>query len=908
MNLARLQRIHLSRYPSQKVLRFSTATNASPSAKSAEEVLLREEIQAVSSAVLSQTVVEENVRLTEDVIALEATWMPYSEDWMHLLDNITNDANYTKEVAQNYIDESSWKDYVNKFRRNVIKNPLSELKPEDLEKVMSYINKLYGDPRQLVNSPVNLDYLQETKDYIFNIIKPKLYHDLANTMKANEILSAGTDLRLPHEWFPLPRLTKRKIIYHGGPTNSGKTYQAMQRLKQADPEKGGGIYCGPLRLLALEIYEKLNKEGVYCNLYTGQERRSIPGNSHISCTIETVRFTESYDVAVIDEIQMLADRSRGSVWTAALLGINANEIHVCGGLEAAEIVESLCETTGDSFELVQYERLTELNVEEESLKGDYSKVQPGDCVVAFSKLDIFAIQKEIERTTKYKCAIVYGQLPPETRSLQARLFNDPNSGYDILVATDAIGMGLNLNIRRIIFHSVLKAVGNDINTLFISPSHIKQIGGRAGRKSSQFEKGLVTAWQEADLAYVKAVMNWTVPKIKSVGLFPAAEQIQDFYDHCVEVLHPDSAKEDKKKSNNSKNDQKGRLDLRKAEAEFTVIPLSKVVEKFVSLSQIDSRYFVGDYRDLTACSNWLHTIPLSLADRFTFSSAPISLNSAFVMNRLYDWATVYSMNRPVFLDIRINKELPQNVEELTDLIMKNACIDLYLWLSMRFPKNFLEVEKAARLHDGAVKLIADTLAERKLKQAYDLTNGYLTIRRKLKASEKKKNDLITLPPPEYSEEIRQEYLHHYMKIPKHEIYIDVEEQKKKKGGGKRHRIEPILGNLQKTRASTAPSAPTIEEKHLHKPLKIISESFLDRIPPAPSSSSVPASRRPPRHAPKPVGNPITTMEMMKGEESAQLIDEEETKGMDALELATESPATSSDAALEVQKIEELVSE
>jgi ATP-dependent RNA helicase SUPV3L1/SUV3 len=903
--LARLQRIHLSRYPSQKVLWFSTATNASPSAKSSEEVF-REEIQAVSSSVLSQAVVEENVRLTDDVIALEATWMPYREDWNHLLEIITNDANYSKEVAQNYIDESSWKDYIQKFRRSVVKNPLSELKPEDLEKVMSYINKLYGDPRQLVNSPVNLDYLQETKDYLFNIIKPKLYHDLANTMKANEILSVGTDLRMPHEWFPLPRLTKRKIIYHGGPTNSGKTYQAMQRLKQADPEKGGGIYCGPLRLLALEIYEKLNKEGVYCNLYTGQERRSIPGNTHISCTIETVRFTESYDVAVIDEIQMLADRSRGSVWTSALLGINANELHVCGGLEAAEIVESLCETTGDSFELVQYERLTELNVEEESLKGDYSKVQPGDCVVAFSKLDIFAIQKEIERTTKYKCAIVYGQLPPETRSLQARLFNDPNSGYDILVATDAIGMGLNLNIRRIIFHSVLKPVGNDLNTLFISPSHIKQIGGRAGRKSSQFERGLVTAWQEADLAYVKAVMNWTVPKIKSVGLFPAAEQIQDFYDHCVEVLHPDSAKEDKKKIN-SQNEKKGRLDLRKAEAELTVIPLSKVIEKFVSLSQIDSRYFVGDYRDLTACSNWLHTIPLSLADRFTFSSAPIALSSAFVMNRLYDWATIYSMNRPVFLDIRINKELPQDVEELTDLIMKNACIDLYLWLSMRFPKNFLEVEKAARLHDGAVKLIADTLAMRKLKQAYDLTNGYLMTRKKLKEKEKKKKDLIPLPPPEYSEEIRQEYLHHYMKIPKHEIYIDVEEQKKKKSGGTKHRIEPILGGLRKTLpplpTTAAPPAPTtekIEEKHLHKPLKTISESFLGRIPlPASSSSaSVAAGRRPPRHAPKPVSNPIT-MELKK---------EEETKGMDALELATESPAASSDAALEVQKIEELVSE
>jgi ATP-dependent RNA helicase SUPV3L1/SUV3 len=90
------------------------------------------------------------------------------------------------------------------------------------------------------------------------------------------------------------------------------------------------------------------------------------------------------------------------------------------------------------------------------LRGDYSKVQPGDCIVAFSKADIFSIRRQIEQTTPYKCAVIYGQLPPETRSIQARLFNEENSGYDILVASDAIGMGLNLNIRRTVFHTALK--------------------------------------------------------------------------------------------------------------------------------------------------------------------------------------------------------------------------------------------------------------------------------------------------------------------------------------------------------------------------------------------------------------------------------------------------------------------
>ena len=99
-----------------------------------------------------------------------------------------------------------------------------------------------------------------------------------------------------------------------GPTNSGKTYQALKRLAGADGTRGGGIYCGPLRLLALEIYEKLNKEGVTTNLITGQEKRLIPFATHLSCTVETVPIDTDFDVAVIDEIQMIGDAQRGASW------------------------------------------------------------------------------------------------------------------------------------------------------------------------------------------------------------------------------------------------------------------------------------------------------------------------------------------------------------------------------------------------------------------------------------------------------------------------------------------------------------------------------------------------------------------------------------------------------------------
>jgi ATP-dependent RNA helicase SUPV3L1/SUV3 len=108
------------------------------------------------------------------------------------------------------------------------------------------------------------------------------------------------------------------------------------------------------------------------------------------------------------------------------------------------IVRRLAHACRDDFEFRQYERFSELKVAKESLardshqKDSYRNVQPGDCVVAFSRNDIFAIKREIETTTKYKCTLIYGSLPPQTRSEQARLFNDPNSGYDIMVASDAV--------------------------------------------------------------------------------------------------------------------------------------------------------------------------------------------------------------------------------------------------------------------------------------------------------------------------------------------------------------------------------------------------------------------------------------------------------------------------------------
>jgi ATP-dependent RNA helicase SUPV3L1/SUV3 len=250
------------------------------------------------------------------------------------------------------------------------------------------------------------------------------------------------NIRRPHSWYPIARQMRRKVVYHYGPTNSGKTHCAIEALKKAQ----SGVYCAPLRLLAAEIYERLNFEGVYCSLITGQERKIIPGARHYSMTVEmaNIYLPESIDIAVIDEIQMIADPHRGYAWTEAILSLRVKEIHVCGNETAVDLVRHICTETGDDFETIAYSRLTKLVMNKQSLHGDLKHIKKGDCLIAFSRKQIFDIRHELESKTASRCCTVYGALPPEVRVMQARLFNDPESRYNVLIASDAVGMGLNL--------------------------------------------------------------------------------------------------------------------------------------------------------------------------------------------------------------------------------------------------------------------------------------------------------------------------------------------------------------------------------------------------------------------------------------------------------------------------------
>jgi ATP-dependent RNA helicase SUPV3L1/SUV3 len=238
------------------------------------------------------------------------------------------------------------------------------------------------------------------------------------------------------------------------------------------------------------------------------------------------------EVAIIDEIQQLRDPGRGWAWTRAFLGLIAEEIHVCGEPGTIELLKRLCETTAEDLEVRHYKRLTELTVEDRALRT-LDNIQPGDCIVCFSKNDIYSVSREIEARGN-EVAVIYGTLPPGTKLAQAAKFNDPSNSCKVMVATDAIGMGLNLSIRRIIFYSLMKPNVNEkgekeIDT--ISVSSALQIAGRAGRYGTQWEEGFVTTFKEEDLPTLKNLLTQSPEPLVQAGLHPTADQIELYAYH-----------------------------------------------------------------------------------------------------------------------------------------------------------------------------------------------------------------------------------------------------------------------------------------------------------------------------------------------------------------------------------------
>ncbi len=383
---------------------------------------------------------------------------------------------------------------------------ISEVKKEHEELFVSELEELlgtceeYASLLQLPKSVLALkvyEFLLEqmhsslhiTPKISKKVIRKFIYsiHDLLIKLQRQELLART--IRDFKNLFPLARQMHRKLILHIGPTNSGKTYTAMQKLKNADT----GYYLAPLRLLALEGYEELKSEGIESSLITGEEQIIDADATHISSTIEMLNFEVDVDVCVIDEVQMIDDRERGWAWANAIIGAPAKEIIMTGSSNSKEAVIALAEYLGEELEIIEFERKNPLKLLPHATSR--KSVEEGSAIIAFSRRDVLRLKQEFSKD--FSISVVYGNLSPEVRREEARRFREGES--QLLIATDAIAMGMNLPIKTILFSKAQKFDGITERSLF--PSEIHQISGRAGRYGLH-EEGYVGALDEKTLKIV----------------------------------------------------------------------------------------------------------------------------------------------------------------------------------------------------------------------------------------------------------------------------------------------------------------------------------------------------------------------------------------------------------------------
>jgi ATP-dependent RNA helicase SUPV3L1/SUV3 len=337
------------------------------------------------------------------------------------------------------------------------------------------------------------------------------------TIKQETVRKRSTLRQKLIEAFPTWESDQRsfqRVTLHLGPTNSGKTFQALQELVKA----GSGWYLSPLRLLAYEVHETLSREDVPCSLLTGEESIPVKDAKITASTIEMFDPGRSGNCVIIDEAHMLTDPQRGWAWTRAIMDARAPNIHIIGAPYIEPLVTRMVKAAGMQIEKVEHARLTPLKV----IKTPWqmSKLPPRTILIAFSRATVLGLRNELEKRHGRSVSVVYGYLPPEVRLKQAERFASGES--EICVATDAVGMGLNLPANNVCFYETEKFDGHSWRTL--SSNEIRQIGGRAGRFGLS-EFGQVGALTEEDLEIVDRAFRQPIRETCFAHVAPTPEAL-----------------------------------------------------------------------------------------------------------------------------------------------------------------------------------------------------------------------------------------------------------------------------------------------------------------------------------------------------------------------------------------------
>ena len=539
-------------------------------------------------------------------------------------------------------------------------------------------NKVYDFLLDLI--PFNLDISPKTARKVVRKFVQSTRNEIVKQQKHALLARTIRDFK---NLFPQARAMKRKLILHIGPTNSGKTYQAMKRLEYADT----GYYLAPLRLLALEGYEGLKEHGVDASLITGEEQILDEDATHISSTIEMLNFDVDVDVCVIDEVQMIDDRDRGWAWANAIIGVAASEVIMTGSPNSKEAIVALAEYLGEELEIIEFERKNPLTLLD--TPTDVKDVKEGTAIIAFARKDVLRLKQKFSQF--FSVSVVYGNLSPEVRREEARRFRAGET--QILVATDAIAMGMNLPIQTILFSKAEKFDG--ISQRNLLPSEIHQISGRAGRFGLH-EEGFVGA------------LDKDVLKIVKKNFFREAHIIDIPFKVMANLEH-----------------------IKLVGNILEENSLHEILKFFIKNMQFNGPFVASSLDDMLEASKIVDTYDLDIATKYHLACAPLTLKSPYIISSYERYLAALEKNMPVsYISPHLNGSSAQTMEDLLraeDMVKE---ISLYLWLSYRFKDYFLDEQKARVTRGNINKYIEESLQQSHLAARCKICNTPLPLNSK----------------------------------------------------------------------------------------------------------------------------------------------------------------------------------
>ena len=298
-------------------------------------------------------------------------------------------------------------------------------------------------------------------------------------------------------------MEKNKITAVLGPTNTGKTFLAIETMLSFE----SGMIGFPLRLLAREVYDKVIKK-VNINLValiTGEEKIIPPNAKYFLCTVESMPLDKHLDFVGIDEIQMCSDHERGHIFTQRLLYLRGEKLTMFMG---SNTIKKIISSLNEDIEFINKNRLSQLTY---SGYKKISRIERKSAVIAFSAEEVYAIA-ELIRRQKGGAAIIMGSLSPKTRNSQVELYQ--SGDVDYLVATDAIGMGINMDLDHIYFSNLKKFDGKRLRRLNLS--EIGQISGRAGRYLNDGSFGITGECKNINSDEIDLLENHQFEEIKTL--------------------------------------------------------------------------------------------------------------------------------------------------------------------------------------------------------------------------------------------------------------------------------------------------------------------------------------------------------------------------------------------------------